>query len=139
MALRVASAYRTVSSAAVLVIAGLIPIHILASERAEIERAILDGQETQTAKAEARARSIIKWQMEWDGSKTGRWTHGLIPKVDAWYNRKWGQTDFHITQFLSGHGCFNEYLLRFKKRNDARCMYCDNPVDDVEHTFKCDR
>ena len=39
-----------------------------------------------------------------------------------------------------GHGCFNAYLHRFKKREDATCFYCQHPVDDVEHTiFRCDR
>jgi hypothetical protein len=41
---------------------------------------------------------------------------------------------------LSGHGCFNEYLLRWKKRNDAESIYCGDPHDDVEYTFiGCDR
>jgi len=41
---------------------------------------------------------------------------------------------------LTGHGCFNKYLLRFKKRENAVCMYCDYPNDDVEHTFiRCGR
>jgi len=47
---------------------------------------------------------------------------------------------YHITQFLTGHGCFNAYLFRFKKRRDAVCMYCGHAQDDVEYTFfKCDR
>lgn len=38
MALRVASAYCTVSNAAIMVITGIVPIHLLAAERAGKER-----------------------------------------------------------------------------------------------------
>jgi hypothetical protein len=57
-----------------------------------------------------------------------------------WENRKWGQVNYHVTQILKRHGWFNAYLLRFKKRDDAVCMYCGHHRDDVEHTFfDCDR
>ena len=39
---------------------------------------------------------------------------------------------------LSGHGCFNAYLRRFKKRDKEKCCYCDFPVDNAEHAlFVC--
>lgn len=45
-----------------------------------------------------------------------------------------------MTQFLTGHGCFNKYLMRFKKRDDSVCFYCGHLSDDLEHTFfQCDR
>jgi hypothetical protein len=136
MAPRVASAYCTVSNAAIMVIAGIVPIHLLAAERAKIEQAKKDGKDVKKVKTEARA----KWQCEWYQSNSGRWTYKLIPRINRWNSRKWGQVNFYVTQFLSGHGCFNEYLLRWKKRNDAECMYCGDPHDDVEHTFiGCDR
>ena len=40
-----------------------------------------------------------------------------------------------MAQALSGHGCFNTYLRRFKKRDDEMCCYCDFPVDTAEHAF----
>ena len=136
MALRVASAYCTVSYAAIMVVAGIIPIHLLAAERLEIEQARIDGRDL----AEAKREAMNNWQAEWDRNGTGSWTRRLIPRIDVWKNRRWGQLSYHVTQFLTGHGCFNEYLLRFKKRENAVCMYCDHPNDDVEHTFiGCDR
>lgn len=140
MALRIASAYCTVSTAAIMVITGIVPIHLLAAERAEIEQAKKDGKDMQKEKTEAKARVMTKCQCEWDQCNTGHWTHKFIPRIDRWKNRKWGKVNFHVTQFLSGHGCFNEYLQRQKKRNDDDCMYCHYPHDDVEHTFTgCDR
>jgi len=38
MALRVSSAYCTVSNVAIMVVAGIVPIHFLAEERAAVER-----------------------------------------------------------------------------------------------------
>jgi len=54
-------------------------------------------------------------------------------------NRKYGDADFHLTQFLTGHGCFPEYLHRFGKLNSPECWYCGHAVDDALHTFfECD-
>ena len=40
----------------------------------------------------------------------------------------------------SGHGCFNAYLKRFKKRDDESCPYCRSLVENAEHTlFVCPR
>lgn len=45
-ALKVASAYLTVSKSAVLVIVGVIPVALLAKERKEIHRNVLVGNKT---------------------------------------------------------------------------------------------
>lgn len=140
MALRVASAYCTVSNAAVMVVAGIPPIHLLASERVEIQRSCTNAGADYESRLSAKKRTIEKWQIEWDNATKGRWTHRLIPKIDHWVKRKHGQVNYHMTQLLTGHGCFNAYLERFKKRDDAICFYCQHPQDDVEHTmFQCDR
>jgi hypothetical protein len=81
-----------------------------------------------------------KWQSEWTSGENGRWTQRLIKDVNAWRNRKHGVVDFHLTQFLSNHGCFGQYLQRFGKIEASSCVDCQDPVDDAEHVFfKCDR
>ena len=41
---------------------------------------------------------------------------------------------------ISGHGCFNAYLKRFKKKYDELCRYCGSLVENAEHTlFVCAR
>ena len=46
---------------------------------------------------------------------------------------------YHLTQVLTGHGDFNEYLYRFKRRATETCRYCDEK-DKVKHTiFECVR
>jgi len=134
IAIRTIMAYRTVSTAAVLVIAGMIPAHLLAWERYEryIRRHEPDASRTSS---ELRAETLRKWQAEWAEENNGGWTRRLIQDISAWRGRKHGLVDFHMTQLLSNHGCFAEYLHRIGKLNAATCVDCQGPVDDAEHVF----
>ncbi|XP_014209981.1 uncharacterized protein LOC106640444 [Copidosoma floridanum] len=71
--LRIASAYRTVSSAAVMVIARTIPVALLALERRRKFRG--SGDESD---GDRLAKMLTTWQQEWDQASVGRWTHRLI-------------------------------------------------------------
>ncbi|XP_030752228.1 uncharacterized protein LOC115879472 [Sitophilus oryzae] len=117
-ALRVVSAYRTVAEQAVFVIAGR-------TDKADI-------------KNEAKEILYQLWQRRWDEAYGGKWTHMLIPNIRRWTERKHGQVDYYLSQILSGHGAFEHYLYRFKKRASAACKYCSSAIDDVSHTiFEC--
>ena len=64
-----------------------------------------------------------------------------IPPIDLlaeeWLDRKHGQVGFYVAEALSGHGCFNAYLKRFKEREDESLRYC-TLVENSEHTlFVC--
>ena len=131
-ALRISSAYRTVSYAAAMVIAGVIPIDIKVQERT----AVFNKQVTKT---EAREVSIEKWQMRWSKEEKGTWTRRLIPNIKPWVLRRYGEINHFVTQALSGHGCFGNYLKRIAKQDTAVCWYC-NEEDTPEHTlFRCNR
>ena len=82
-----------------------------------------------------RRRLVEKWQTRWHGDQSGRWTHRLIPELTTWLDRKHGQVGFYLAQALSGHGCINAYLKRFKKRDDESCRYCGSLVENAEHTL----
>ena len=71
-----------------------------------------------TVGKEARSRLVTRWQETWRGENTGRWTHPLTPDLTPWLEKKHGEIGFYLTQALTGHGCFNAYLKRFKKRDD---------------------
>lgn len=48
--------------------------------------------------------------------------------------------DFRITQFLTGHGCFADYLTRINKTSSNICIACESDLDSPEHTLvKCTR
>ncbi len=135
---RVASAYRTVSYDAVCVIAGMIPICLVISEDC---KCYVGGRQTLTksVRSQHRSMTIQKWQEEWDKSRTGRWTHRLIPAIKPWIERPHGEINFHLTEFLSGHGGFREYLHRIGRAASPNCQRCAK-VETPEHVFfECPR
>lgn len=139
LALRAAMLYWTVSTSAAMVMASIIPVHLLAVERSEryLHRGEMD--KSQIVK-ELREATMEKWQSEWDVAAKGRWTRRIIVDLKAWTQRKHGTVDFHMSHFLSGHGCFRYYVHRFKKTDEQSCLDCGEPVDDAEHVmFRCGR
>ena len=138
-ALRVASAYRTVSEPAVMVIAGVIPVALLAKERKAIYRRKGENLREVVAREE-RQRTLNEWQLSWQNEPRGKWTARLIDKLDPWLNRKHGEIDYFLTQLLSGHGGFQSYLHRVGKARSPDCVFCNRVADDAEHTFfSCER
>lgn len=138
-ALRVSCAYRTVSEPAVLVIAGVVPVGLLALERKAIyERKGEIGRARATK--EERERTMTRWQESWSNETRGRWTARLIPLIEPWVGRAHGEISFYITQFLSGHGCFRAYLHKMGRAESPECQYCGAGIDDAEHTLlDCER
>lgn len=142
--LRVISAYRTVSASAALVLAGIPPIDLQIMEREEISSKLIQitdleryNEYIRLVKREARENLLTKWQERWDSDETGRWNHKLIPNIKCWIKRKSGNTDYYLTQFLTGHGKFNSYLKRFRIREED-CDDCHYELDNAEHAiFQC--
>ncbi len=121
-ALRITSAYRTVSEDAVCVIAGMLPIGVLAEERKSLyQRPGKGSLSPEDLRTEERRNSSRQWQMLWDASTKGRWTHRLIPQIDAWLNQHHREVNYYLTQMLSGHKCFREYLHKFKHEDSLEC------------------
>ena len=144
------SAYQTVSTSAVLVLANVPPIDLLTEERKETFQlhkeltCSTNLQEIARAKEairkDGRSRLVEQWQTRWHGDQSRRWTHHLIPEIATWLDRNHGQVGFYLAQALSGHGCFNAYLKRCKKRDDESCCYCGSLVENEGPTpFVCDR
>lgn len=132
MAIRVSSAYRTISAEAVGVIAGIPPIDLQIIERTAKYSGI--------APEAAKEQLMAQWQERWESGTYGRWTHRLIPSIHTWINRPHGEVDYYITQALSGHGCFNKYLYERRLKQTSSCTYCKTEADDAEHTlFTCQR
>ncbi|MBV2145531.1 MAG: hypothetical protein KTM48_02210, partial [Wolbachia endosymbiont of Pissodes strobi] len=70
-------------------------------------------------------------------SGKGRWTFRLIPKIAPWLNRQHGNTNYFLTQFLTGHGSFRDFTRNIGKTEDDECVYCGEG-DTAEHTvFYC--
>lgn len=127
--IRTCSAYRTISNAALDVISGIPPIHLLVKERASVYR----GVDKKIA-----AKAVLDhWNSEWNDVRnlgTASWTKILIRDIDKWTKRTHGEINYFWTQFLSGHGQFKAYLKRMKVCESNICKYCFE-VDTVAHTF----
>ena len=90
------------------VISGMLPIDITVNERSSLWHGSSDRRLV------VRAESLSEWQRRWDLSEKGRWSHRLIPDQKTWLDRRQGEVNYYLTQFLTGHGCFRAYLHRFK-------------------------
>lgn len=129
---RMVRAYRTPSWQALCVVGGVPPIHLLMEERT---RNYKEGQS-----ALQKLRTAATWQAEWSANlDSGQWTKRLIPQLKDWVGRPHGEITYATTQMLTVHGCFRNYLFRFKRSDNPDCTYCGQ-LDDAEHTFfKCPR
>lgn len=135
-ALRVTSAYRTVSASAVLVIAGMIPIDLQIRQKHKFWLTKQANDTEERTADQLRQEALNSWQTRWNTDTTGRWTAKLIPNIEKWVNRGFGDVDFYLTQMLSGHGYYRKYLHRIRKCSTPFCLYENEQiVEDAEHTF----
>lgn len=141
-AIRAISGYRTISLEAACVISGLIPIDILADEATRIRREIKTSPLANPTeiRREQRARSQRMWQVRWDSSPNGRWTHKLIPNIEEWNQRKHGDVTYYLSQFLTGHGKFRSFLFKIGRDTTPQCPTCPTTDETPEHVlFGCPR
>jgi len=114
----------------------MIPIGITLAEDSECYQ----RRDTRGVRKLVRAESMVKWQQEWNTAVNGRWTYRLIPDLSIWMKRKHGEVNFYLTQFLSGHGCFRQYLHRFGHAVTPVCPECGDVEETPEHVvFECPR
>lgn len=134
ISLRVCSAYRTVSTEAAILLADTPPFDLLVQERVELHRRGKDERKN------IRTEIINQWQQRWENLQNKAvWTKVLISDIRLWMNRKHGEINYYLTQMVTGHGCFQEYLNRFRIAENGECWYC-GLIDTAYHTFfECDR
>ena len=138
--LRVCCAFRTVSYDAACVVAGMIPIVLLARERRTLYDRRHEPLSHTRLQKEVRCETLREWQCLWSVSQKGRWTYRLIPTLEEWMNRPHGKVDFNLTQFLTGHGCFRNYLHKFGHDSSDECPTCRGTTENAEHVFfECPR
>ncbi|RLU18098.1 hypothetical protein DMN91_010341 [Ooceraea biroi] len=147
LALRIISAYRTVSYDAAEILAGLPPIDLAAEKMRKVyerkqEIVTRGGAITERAinaiQKQEEANMIRKWKERlMGGSKSGqRVREATLPCFEQWIERKHGNMTFHMTQMVTGHGSFGEYGLKIGKSVNARCYHCISPMDSAQHTIE---
>lgn len=132
-ALRSICGYRTISYDATYILASTPPIDLIAMERRKLFQ-IRRGLTRKTVQ-EARDDTMVKWLQRIEDAKKGEWTRTLIRDVRGWVTRRHGSMDFHLTQVLSGHGCFSYYTHGIGKKADPTCRHCPSTPDDAHHTL----
>ena len=147
MAIRLIRAYRTVSEEAALTFAGMIPYDHLARAYAEAYWESWDengrkkehhgSQEKQVKRlALRRARNNWKQELERTGAARRRAVGAILPSWEQWADAGPELLSYRITQVLTGHGCFGEYLRRIGAEETEACHHCSTDVDSAQHTVE---
>lgn len=146
MAIRVISAYRTVFWEAAILLARTPPLDLLALARKRAYERVQDlkesGQWSKTAITEIRSEEELLLRRQWYINSNNpnlagiRTRAAILSHLSLWLERKHGGMTFHLTQLLTGHGCFNTYLYRIQKVDSPICEHCTDGVEDsAEHTL----
>ena len=125
----ICAAYRTVSNNILDILSGIPPTDLYVESRCR--------QFSGEPKPQVRADIIERWASRLDSEpESDIWFKSLIPDLRGFLHRPFGDTNFYMTQFFSGHGSFCDYLFRFKILNSNLCPLpgCNSP-DSPEHTF----
>ncbi|XP_020296711.1 uncharacterized protein LOC109861458 [Pseudomyrmex gracilis] len=61
---------------------------------------------------------------------------GARPFVNQWLDSCTGRLTYRVTQVLTGHGCFGEYLHRISKEPTTHCHECGAANDTAQHTLE---
>ena len=115
-------------------IAGIIPIKLLAKERKLIYDRKNEGGPDQI-KADVRRAMMLAWQTLWEDRVGSAWTRRLIKEVAPWILREHEEVNYFLTKFLSGHGLFQSYLFRLRKVVSPEYVFCLGQQDNAYHTF----
>ncbi|XP_029677963.1 uncharacterized protein LOC115244455 [Formica exsecta] len=147
IAIRMISGYRTVSMEAAAILSRIPPVYIIADSRRRVYERVRDLKLTmdwsREEECEIRLEEEILVRRQWDlhlrspnlaGART---REAILPNFHEWLNRRHGSMAFHLTQLLTGHGCFGTYLYRINKVASPACEHCEDDLEDsAEHTLK---
>lgn len=87
---------------------------------------------------ECRDSALLEWETRISNKRlAGSRVRGMLrERIEDWYMRRHGALTFRITQFLTGHGCFQQYLFNINRARSPLCLHCGLVADTVEHTLE---
>ncbi|KAI4482903.1 hypothetical protein M0802_013620 [Mischocyttarus mexicanus] len=148
--IRVTKAYRTISTDALCVIAGVTPIELLVVEkrslyylRKNIALQHFDltfAAQEQECKIETRMRKCSikrettrKWQEQWNASENRRTTYEFYENIEERLMANWMHHNHYMVQILSGHGNLKNNLKRLglAETDECRC----GVTDTIKHVI----
>ncbi|KAJ3639588.1 hypothetical protein Zmor_002939 [Zophobas morio] len=129
MALRISAGYRTTSTDALLVVAGMPPIELTVEER--VRRAKKEKRSVE----EERHETVKRWQRQFGQISKGKWTRKLKPEATPWYYRDHGEKNHFLTQ-LPGFQPVSPQNREDSQRNGQ----CGSQIETAEHLFlECEK
>ncbi|XP_046976492.1 uncharacterized protein LOC124542612 [Vanessa cardui] len=140
--------YRTISFEAATLLACFPPLDILAERDARVydqTRALRQSGGSasypasvlEALRRQEQRRAHTTWYARLRGDRYAhkRVVSAILPAFEAWMRRK-RRVTFRLTQVLTGHGCFGEYLCRIGREATAVCHHCGADQDDAQHTLE---
>jgi hypothetical protein len=96
-------------------------------------------QPVQDVRREAKRWTWERWRsqlLEEDTTRPHRAVHAILPNWEAWRDRRGVPLTYRITQVLTGHGLFGEYLLKIQREVTSICHHCQEEEDTAQHTLE---
>lgn len=155
--IRVLKAYRTVSTDALLVVAGALPIdleitrrallhmfrrgadyHPLAPQDVVTRLENLDPQDTDGAQSILDDYVIQQWEVRWAATTKAGQTKKFFPDIKSRMEKDFISPTHWTVQLLTGHGKFAEKLAGFRLKDSGNCL-CGMPETPDHVLFSCTR
>lgn len=129
-------AYRSCSSAALPVLAGVLPadLEVCRAGRIAQEGDQLDPREHRKLKSTVRNEIVAQWQERWRTSEDGRELYSFFPDVGVRLSSDWIEPDYVVSQILTGHGCFRLRLHKLGQCESAECP-CGEYNESRDHAL----
>lgn len=127
-------AYRSVSTAALPVLAAVLPadLEVTRAGRIAQECSGLVSRERKVVKKSIVAEVVAQWQERWRSSADGRDLFSFFPDVADRVSYGWVEPDYVMSQILTGHGNFRHRLHAMKLNDVAEC-YCGHAEETRDH------
>lgn len=147
VALRVVCAYRTMSYEGASLLARLPPLHLLAkkykelcSKKIECKNAgnrMLGRVYNRIGRME-HVKMLQNWKDELSGDRRvhNRIVGAILPFFELWIERPHGSLNYYLTQVVSGHGNFRDYLYKIKKSDTPNCLFCIDAIETAQHVIE---
>ena len=128
-------AYRSVSTAALPVLAATLPadLEVLRAGRIAQECSELATSEERNSRKDCITREVIdQWQDRWSSSADGREMFAFFPRISGRMSYVWVEPEYVVSQILTGHGCFRCRLHNMRLSETAEC-FCGHERETRDH------
>jgi hypothetical protein len=93
----------------------------------------------QNVREEERRWTWERWReqlQQEDAARPHRAVQAVLPNWEAWRDRRGVPLTYRMTQVLTGHEVFGEYLHRIQREVTAICHHCEEETDTAQHTLE---